>query len=60
VSGSFTWDRATGTVSVDLRVPGASGVRTVSGSWNADVSGAMATLRVTGALGPATLVFPAP
>jgi hypothetical protein len=43
-----------------MRVPGASGVRTVSGSWNADDSGAVATLRVTGALGPTTLVFPAP
>jgi hypothetical protein len=60
VSGSFTWERTTGNVSVDLRVPGASGVRTVSGSWNADDSGAVATLRVTGALGPTTLVFPAP
>jgi hypothetical protein len=60
VSGSFTWDRTTGSVSVDLRVPSASGVRTVSGSWNADDSGAMATLRVTGTLGPTTLVFPAP
>ncbi|MFM1966213.1 MAG: hypothetical protein RL134_1938 [Actinomycetota bacterium] len=60
VSGSFTWQRTTGDVSVDLRVPGASGVRAVSGSWNADDSGAMATLRVTGASGPTTLVFPAP
>lgn len=60
VSGSFTWDRTTGDVAVDLRLPGASGVRTVSGSWNSDDSGAMATLRVTGTLGPATLVFPAP
>ena len=60
VSGSFTWDRTTGSVSVDLRVPSASGVSTVSGSWNADDSGAMATLRVTGTLGPTTLVFPAP
>ena len=60
VSGSFTWDRATGDVSVDLRVPAASGVRTVTGSWNSDDSGAVATLRVTGALGPTTLVFPAP
>jgi hypothetical protein len=60
VSGSFTWERTTGNVSVDLRVPGVGGVRTVSGSWNADDSGAMATLRVTGALGPTTLVFPAP
>ena len=60
VSGSFTWHRPTGNVSVDLRVPGASGVRAVSGSWNADDSGAMAILRVTGVLGPTTLVFPAP
>jgi pimeloyl-ACP methyl ester carboxylesterase len=60
VSGSFTWERTTGNVSVDLRVPGVGGVRTVSGSWNADDSGAVATLRVTGALGPTTLVFPAP
>jgi len=60
VSGTVTWHRATGKVSVDLRLPASSGVRTVTGSWNADTDGALATLRVTGALGPATLTFPAP
>ena len=60
VSGTVTWHRATGEVSVDLRLPASSGVRTVTGSWNADTDGALATLRVTGALGPATLTFPAP
>ena len=33
---------------------------TVTGSWNAKATDAMATLQVTGALGPATLTFPAP
>ncbi|MBM3685890.1 MAG: hypothetical protein FJW85_02675 [Actinobacteria bacterium] len=60
VSGTVTWHRAIGKVSVDLRLPASSGVRTVTGSWNADTDGALATLRVTGALGPATLTFPAP
>ncbi|MFM9146128.1 MAG: alpha/beta hydrolase, partial [Phycisphaerales bacterium] len=60
VSGTFRWNRRTGEVTVDLRVPASSGVRTVTGSWNADTDGALATLRVTGALGPATLTFPAP
>jgi len=60
VSGTVTWNRRTASVSVDLRVPASSSVRTVTGSWNADTDGALATLRVTGALGPATLTFPAP
>jgi len=60
VSGSFTWDRRSGEVSVDLRLPSGSGLRTVTGRWNADADGAVATLRVTGALGPATLTCPAP
>ena len=60
VSGTVTWRRDSGAVRVDLTVPAASGVRTVTGSWNAKATGAMATLRVTGALGPATLTFPAP
>ena len=60
VSGSVTWDRSTGEISVDLQLPAASGVRTVTGSWNADAIDALATLRVTGALGPATVTFPAP
>lgn len=60
VSGSFTWDRRSGEVSVDLRLPSGSGLRTVTGRWNADADGALATLRVTGALGPATLTYPAP
>lgn len=60
VSGTVTWHRATGNVSVDLRLPASSGVHVVTGSWNSDADGALATLRVTGALGPATLTFPAP
>lgn len=60
VSGTFTWNRRTGAVSVDLRVPASSGVRTVKGSWNADLTNAVATLTVTGDLGPATLAFSAP
>ena len=60
VSGTVTWHRASGAVRVELKVPAASGVRTVSGTWNAKANGAMATLTVTGALGPATLTFPAP
>lgn len=60
VSGTFTWDRTSGAVSVDLRLPISSGVRAVTGSWNADAMDARATLTVTGALGPATIVVPAP
>ena len=60
VSGAMTWDRVTGQVSVDLRVPRATGVRIISGAWNADASGAMARVRVTGTLGTATLSFLAP
>ena len=60
VSGTVTWHRDSGAVKVELKLPAASGVRTVTGSWNAKATGAMATLRVTGALGPATLTFPAP
>lgn len=60
VSGTVTWHRSTGSVTVELRLPATSGVRNVTGSWNADSDGALATLRVTGALGPATLSFVAP
>lgn len=60
VSGSVDWDRSTGSVSVELRLPATSGVRTVTGSWNAETFGAMATLRVTGALGSARVSFLAP
>ena len=60
VSGALTWDRRTGRVSVDLRLPANSGLRRVTGAWNADDSGSVATLRVSGALGPAEISLPAP
>ncbi|MBU6312917.1 MAG: alpha/beta hydrolase, partial [Actinomycetales bacterium] len=60
VSGTVTWHRDSGAVRVELKLPAVSGVRTVTGSWNAKATDAMATLQVTGALGPATLTFPAP
>lgn len=60
VSGSFTWDRRTGAVSADLRVPVRTGIRAVTGGWNADAAGARARLRVEGPTGVATLTIPAP
>lgn len=60
VSGVFTWNRITGRVNVDLRVPASSGVHTLVGSWNAEDPGAVATLRMSGPDGSEYVRIPAP
>ena len=60
VSGSVVWHRRTGEVSVDLRVPSSTGVRTITGRWNADASDAMARVQAMGSSGTVDLTYLAP
>jgi hypothetical protein len=60
VTGSVTWNVSSGAVKVDLRVPGTSGVRHVTGRWNALTSGSMARLVVDGGGGRHRVTLLAP
>ena len=60
VSGTMTWNRTNDEVRVDLRVPASTGVRTVTGTWNSDTSGAMARVQVVGSGGTVNLTYLAP
>lgn len=60
VSGSITWDRATGAVTCELRVPTTAGIRRVDGQWNAESAGAEASVRARGPDASYALRFLAP
>ena len=60
VSGTVTWDRVRGGVSLQLRIPTTAGIRDVRGGWNAQSAGARARLVATGGAGERTVRFLAP
>ena len=60
VSGTVEWNVSSGAVQVDLHVPGTSGVRHVTGSWNAIDTGSLARLIVDGGAGRHRVTIPAP
>ncbi|MGI9197634.1 MAG: hypothetical protein ACR2KE_09270, partial [Candidatus Nanopelagicales bacterium] len=59
VSGTVTWDARRQQLTCDVHVFGVEGVRRVTSFWDTQVSGAMATVTVTGTR-PGTFQFLAP